>query len=427
MRVRLVLTQVLFSLVLMIFSDSVGSQTRPIDNHPPFEHAALEYLEKIPLQSRETARGYTESGYWTPVLDIAWYALVAWSLMRLKVPHRCLDFYQRRSKGQVIPRLLVIPTILLIMYALTWPLNLYDGFYRETVYGISNQSLGQWMIEHWISVVIATLIFTPLLLLIYAFMARIRRGLWVWLSAIMSAFMVLIIAITPLLIDPISNEFTPIPDDSLRADILSLASENGIEVEEIYTWNTSEQSTAMSAKVTGVLGSAQISISDNLLYGADPAQVRMVVAHEMGHLVMHHNLVLLGLFVPVIVLGTWLLLLLLRWILDKRRAQWGIEDISDVRALPILISLYFLVSSLMLPAINGAQRYIERKADRFALDLTKDPETFVQTLVTLPSLSKSDPGLVEEFIFFDHPSKQRRIEMGLRWQAGDRRLPVSTP
>src|SRR5262249_21275434 len=118
---------------------------------------------------------------------------------------------------------------------------------------------------------------------------RVNRKTWViWASAIYLSLASVYVVVTPIWIEPLTNHYVPLPDSALKQDILAMARANDVPVNNVYTANASRQSRLLNAHVSGVLGTARVSIDDTTLDGQYQPGVLAVVGHELGHYVMGH-------------------------------------------------------------------------------------------------------------------------------------------
>jgi STE24 endopeptidase len=310
---------------------------------------------------------------------------------------------------------------------LSFPLAVYTGFFREHRYGLSNQTFGPWFQERITALAVALVILGPLLVLLYAVFRRAPRTWWIWGSVVSLSTLALTSLIAPVFIMPLFNDYRPLSVPELKDPILAMARANGIPADEVYEFDASRQSKRISANVSGILGTMRISLNDNLLSRCTPQEIRSVMGHEMGHYVLNH--VYEGLlFFGVLLLAGFAFL---RW--GYRAAQrrwgerWGIGGIDDEAGLPLLaavLSVYFFFTT---PFINTFVRSNEAEADIFGLNATREPEGFAEIALKLSEYRKLDPGPIEEWIFFDHPSGRARIEMAMRWKAEQSPLQGNAP
>ena len=218
-------------------------------------------------------------------------------------------------------------------------------------------------------------------------------------------------------IEPIFNRYSELRDPVLRGPILSLARANGIPAEHVYVVDASKQSNRVSANVAGALGTTRIALNDNLLKRVSPAGVQAVMGHEMGHYVLHHVYKGLFYFGVVLVAGFAFLRFGFDRALARWGARWGVRGVADPAGLPlmaVLISIFFFV---LTPLNNTMIRTDEAEADIFGLNASRQPDGFAEVALILSEYRKLEPGPLEEWIFFDHPSGRNRILMAMRWKA----------
>ena len=225
------------------------------------------------------------------------------------------------------------------------------------------------------------------------------------------------VAIAPVYLEPVFNKFKPLAESPLKAEILSLARANGIPATNVYEFDASKQTKRMSAHVSGLFGTTQISMNDNLMTRASNEEIKAVLGHEMGHYVLNHvtkGLTQIGI---IIVVG----FAFLRWSFDKARsgfgAAWGIRDIGDVAGLPLLAALFSVYSFALTPVNNTLTRTMEAEADNYGVNASHQPDGFAQAALHLSEYRKMTPGPIEEFVFYDHPSGWNRIHRAMVWKA----------
>ena len=240
---------------------------------------------------------------------------------------------------------------------------------------------------------------------------------WWWMSALVTAVLVVGYAgVGPLVVDPLFHRFRPLEDRALASRVLELGREAGVRVDRVLVADASRRTRAVNAYFTGLGSTRRIVLYDTLVERFPPEEVALVVAHEIGHWKHHHLAKGLALGLAGVALGLWVG----QWFLGTWVAQgWG--GITG-RADPGLAApLYALVVTGMLAATvpaNWVSRRMETEADRTALELTRDPETFVRTEVRLGRENLADvvPPRWIEFLLYTHPANARRILMGEEWK-----------
>jgi STE24 endopeptidase len=217
-------------------------------------------------------------------------------------------------------------------------------------------------------------------------------------------------------IAPVFKTYTRLSDPSVRDPILSMARANGIAVDAVYVVDQSRQTTRISANVSGLLGTERISLNDNLLNRCSLPEIEAVVAHEIGHYVLHHGFKNVLMISIVAGIG----FAFVSWgfgRLNQHHPQWKIASVGDVAGLPLIALLFAVFQVLVMPISNTIIRSDEYEADIFGLNAARQPDAFAAVALKLGEYRKLDPGSIEEFIFFDHPSGRTRIYSAMRFKA----------
>jgi STE24 endopeptidase len=303
-----------------------------------------------------------------------------------------------------------------LVAVLTLPLTIYEGFIREHMYGLSNQSFLQWLGDFGIGFAVTFAATVLLLPLLYAAVRRSREGWWLWGAALAIALDVLVAVIWPVFIAPLFNHYSPLPESPLKAQILSLARANDVPAVNVWLVDASRQSNRVSANVSGFLGTTRITLNDNLLKQGNHDEVLAVMGHEMGHYVMGHVTREILLEALVILLGFAFLHFGFLWAVEAFGGIWQVRKVADVAGLPLLAGLGTLYLFLATPVTNSISRTIEYQADIFGLDAVRKPDAFATVILKLSTYRKLEPGAWEEVIFYDHPSGRTRIQTAMRWK-----------
>ncbi len=216
----------------------------------------------------------------------------------------------------------------------------------------------------------------------------------------------------PVVFEPIFNDFTPMRPGPLRTELLELAERDRVPVEDVLVADASRRTTALNAYVSGFGATRRIVVYDTLLR-APEREVALVVAHELGH--AKHDDVLHGTLLGALGSGLGVIVLFLLFGTVRRRT--GVTSITDPRAAGALMGLITLGSVLLGPAQNLISRHVEARADTHALDLTRDPATFVamQKRLALTNISDLSPDAVEYVLYASHPSAPQRIALARAW------------
>jgi STE24 endopeptidase len=368
-------------------------------------------------EKRARSDAYLEGGYWLTLWDLLYGLGVAWVLLGTRLSARMRDLAERLTRFRPLQTFLYAVQYILATALLSLPLGIYEGFFREHQYGMSNQTFaawgGEWLKGIGLGLVLGGLALTAL----YGVLRKAPRTWWLWGALVSLLFLVVGIALGPVFIEPMFNKYTELRDPALRDPILSLARANGIPAEHVYVVDASKQTKRVSANVAGLFGTTRIALNDNLLNRTSPAGVKAVMGHEMGHYVLHHVSKSILFFGVVLVAG----FAFLRWAFDRAAGRWGekwgLRGVADPAGLPLLLALFSLYGFVLTPVINTHIRTGESEADIFGLNAAREPDGMAEVALQLSEYRKLDPGPVEEWIFFDHPSGRNRISMAMRWKA----------
>ncbi|MDR3526553.1 MAG: M48 family metallopeptidase [Rhizomicrobium sp.] len=375
------------------------------------------YLAQIPAQKRARTDAYFEGGYVLQLVDLV-YGLAIAALLLWGGLSRRMSAYAGAVSGRRFwqaPIYVALYTVLTTVLAL--PLIIYEGFFREHQYGLSNQNFGQWAGEFAINFGVQLIASVVLLTVLYAAARAAKRSWWLWGAGITVVFMTIFIMIAPVYILPLTNHYTKLPDSGMRNAILSLARANAIPAQHVYVFDASKQSNRVSANVAGLFGTTRIALNDNLLNRCTPTEVLAVLGHEMGHYVMNH--------VTNFVIWLGLLILAGFWFVDKTYygitkvfgGKWTVGGIDDPAGLPLVMALISVFFFFATPLTNTMTRSQEIEADIFGLNAVRQPDAAAKVDLMLGDYRKLDPSRLEEIIFFDHPSGRNRILTAMRWKA----------
>jgi STE24 endopeptidase len=329
------------------------------------------------------------------------------------------DFAERITRFKPLQVTLYAVPYLLLTYVLSFPLNLYQNFYREHQYGLATQSFLPWFGEQLIGLGITLIGGTLLLIVLYAVFRRAPRTWWIWGTIVTVIFLFVGTFISPVYIEPLFNTYKPLADPKIREPILAMAQANQIPVTQVFEVDASRQTTRVSANVAGFLGTTRIALNDNLLKQCTVPEIRMVMAHEMGHYVLNHGAKLLTYSGIFILVGFALTRTLFDAAIRRWGDKWGIRGIADPAGLPLLVLILSTFIFVVTPFSNTVVRVTEREADAFGINTAREPDGMAQVALKLGTYRKLNPGPLEEFIFYDHPSGRSRIRMAMDWKAAN--------
>ena len=381
--------------------------------------ATRAWLDSVPADKRAKSDAYFEGGYWLILWNFLLAAAISIFLLASRLSARLRDFAERRTRFKALQVAIYAVAYFFVTSVLAFPLLVYQHFFREHQHGLATQDFGEWFVEQVKEFGLGVVGIPLLLMALYAVFRRAPRTWWLWGTAVVVSFQILGVLIAPLYIEPIFNKYKPLADGPVRESILTLARANQIPVQQVLEVDASRQTNRISANVAGFLGTTRIALNDNLLKRCTLPEIRAVMAHEMGHYVLNHMAKLLlnfGLLILIILALTkvFFAAALRRW-----GAAWQVRDLADPAGLPLLALSVATIAFVFTPLNNTIVRVAEVEADSYGLNSAREADGFAQVALKLGEYRKLDPGPLEEFIFFDHPSGRARIRMAMDWKAAN--------
>jgi STE24 endopeptidase len=407
--------------------DTAGKFSEPANDSPtlqrstPLDPAAATqaWLDSVPQDKREKSDAYFEGGYWLILWDYLVAAGISILLLSSRISGRLRDLSERLTKFKTVHVACYSVVYLVLVYVLSFPLNVYENFFREHQYGLATQTFPAWFREQLIGLGITLVGGTILLIVLYAVFRRAPKTWWIWGTAVAVVFSFFLLIIAPVFIEPLFNTYKPLTKPEISEPILVMARANQIPVKQVFEVDASRQTTRVSANVSGILGTTRIALNDNLLKQCTLPEIRAVMAHEMGHYVLNHGpklLTYLGIFIFI---GFALTRVLFEAAVRRWGHKWDVRGIADPAGLPLLALIFSTLMFLATPFLNTVVRVTEREADAFGINTAREPDGMAKVALKLGTYRKLNPTPLEEFIFYDHPSGRARIRMAMDWKAAN--------
>jgi Zn-dependent protease with chaperone function len=287
------------------------------------------------------------------------------------------------------------------------PLAFYSGFLLERRYDLSNETLRAWLRDQAKSFGLGLLLAGATASLVYWLLRLLPHG-W-WLAAGL-AFALLIVGLTnlaPVLLLPLFYPVRPLARDGLRVRLIALAERAGAQVLGAYEWGLASKTKKANAALAGLGATRRILVSDTMLAEYSDEEIEVVLAHELAHhvhgdiwkgIVFESALIVAGFYLASRMLGALV-------------GPLGLRDATDVAGLPLLLFAAGGVSLVTVPVAHAMSRGFERSADRFALDLTRNPSAFISAIRRLgaQNLAEEHPSKIVQWLFYSHPPIRERI------------------
>lgn len=296
---------------------------------------------------------------------------------------------------------------------LTFALSVYSGWWLPRRYGVSIQTFRGWL-RDWLVGNLVGLGFGLLAVeAVYALLLALPSWWWLVAGALYLLVVVVLANLGPVLLLPLFYKLTPLAPSPLTERIEELARRAGTRVRGVYSMNLSAKTTAANAALMGLGNTRRIVLGDTLLNRYTPREIEVIFAHELGHHV-HGD-------VPRLVVGqsvvTLVGLYLASLVLAAGSAALGYNGIADVATMPLLALILGAFGVVTTPLLNAYSRHVENRADRYALDTTRDRDAFVDAMLRLANqnLAEVEPPAWVETIFYDHPSIGSRVRKAEAW------------
>lgn len=283
-------------------------------------------------------------------------------------------------------------------------------------YGLSTRSWAGWVADVGRELLVGAVLSALVVLVVVALARRAPRWWWASGAGAVAGLVVAVSFAYPVVVEPVFNRFTPLAAGPLRDDLLALAERDGVRVDDVLVADASRRTSALNAYVSGFGGTRRIVVYDTLLATASPADVELVVAHELGHAQRRDVLAgtLLGALGAAAAVCAVALLLSWRPLLERA----GADGPGDPRVVALVLALVAVGTLLVAPVSNLVSRRVEARADVHALDLTRDPAAFAdaQQRLALSNLADLDPHPLAVALFATHPGTTERLALAREWE-----------
>lgn len=370
------------------------------------------YIDSLGPEALQKAADYTNASHWMLLWGFIVSAFVTWIIVRTGILDRVAAKLEKR--GWSLRTWLVGLTYFLTSAIIGLPWGIYQEWGFEKSYGRTSQPLSDFLMQDAIGTVISSLLGALFFLGIYALIRKAGKRWWLWSGGLAAFAGAAAMILSPVLIEPLFNEYKPLQDGPVKAALVDMAAEAGIPADRIFVYDGSRQSNNFTANVSGLFGSKRIAISDVALKGASLDEVKAVTGHEIGHYVSGHIWRMVGVLV---LLSIAFFFLADRLFPRFARAFGSNAGIGDPQGLPVLIFIVGLLSLLAQPVMNAVVRQGEREADNYSLRHVNLPDALASALVKTAEYRYPRPSALQEAIFYTHPSVEWRVRNAMEWKA----------
>jgi STE24 endopeptidase len=349
-------------------------------------------------------------------------ALSAMFLLVLIVTGRSVSLRETAASaahGSLFLTVIIYVVLLaLLSEALQLPLAFYQGVTLERRYGLSTQTTAHWWVDR-LKANAVGLVFAVIGALIICYLLRWSPAKW-WIASALCFVLILVLLaqLMPVLLLPIFYTIRPLQRETLAERLVSLAQRAGARVLGVFEWQLSDRTRKANAVLTGIGRTRRILISDTLLTEHSDDEIEVILAHELAHHVHHDIWKGIAFETALLALGLYLT----DRVLDASIGRFGLAGKTDVAVLPILVLTGGAVSMLLLPLANALSRAHERRADRYALDMTKNAAAFNSAMKRLgaQNLAEERPSRLVQWLFYSHPPISARLDAARAWESRHR-------
>jgi STE24 endopeptidase len=330
---------------------------------------------------------------------------------------RLRDAAQRTTRRASLQDALVAVQFLAIVLALGLPVEVFAGFVRYREAGLSHAGFWPWLYDYVLQWAVDLVFYV---VGIVAIVALIRRQPRAWPALATIVYVALYATYTlasPIFIEPLFNQYTQLPDGPARDRILSLARANGVPADGVYVKDASRQSVILNASVSGIAGTARITLDDNTVQTTPPAELEMVMAHEIGHYVLRHVFKETVFFGLVMAAGFVFIAWALRALVARHGERWLLSGVGDAATIPLLWFLVALWGFVSMPVNNSITRADEAEADLYGLNASQQPLGLAEFMLRDADVRPLAPTRFVEWALYTHPAPASRIATAMRWRA----------
>ncbi len=358
------------------------------------------------------AQAYTAGNHWVLLAGVGVSLLVAFIMVRLRLLDRIAAMLEKR--GTFLSTWVVSGAFFLISAIISLPWVIYTDWGRQRAYDLSQQPLGDFLGQMAISEAITLVVGGLFLTGVYALIRRTGERWWMWSGGLAGVATLLALLAGPTLIEPLFNDYKPVPPGEVRAALEEIADDVNITHDRIFMYDGSRQSDRFTANVSGIGPTARIAISDVALKQASIPEVRAVTGHEAGHYKLGHIWRYVIIF-PLLAMAFFFLLN--RLFAPTARALGSDARLSEPRGLPVFAAVGSVLGLLVTPITNTITRVGEAEADQYSLENVNEPDALASALLKTAEYRYPRPSALQEALFYTHPPVEKRALMAMEWKA----------
>ena len=403
---------------------SAPVQMQQLQAHPqPQELKVTEY--SLPPDKLAKAEALYQTRTVLYLFGMVFGIVVLCILLKLRVAPAFRDLAERVSKNSFLQTLIFVPLLTLLIAIISLPIDIYEQ-HISRAYGLSVQSWASWAGDWCKAEGVSLIILVPVVFGLFQVIRKSPQRWWFYFWLLTLPFLVLLIFVAPVILDPLFNKFEPLENKQplLVSEIEKVTHRGGLSIprDRMFEMEASEKVTTYNAYVTGIGATKRVVVWDNTSRDLTIPETLFVFGHEMGHYVLNHVYKGLAFFAAIMLVGFWLgrrivLAMLARW-----GGAWHIRGINDLAALPVLMLALSLLSLVGEPIGNAFSRHIEHQADIYGLEVTHGlfPNNNQVAASAFQKLGEKSydyptPNPLLVFWSYSHPSIPDRIQFALHY------------
>ena len=355
--------------------------------------------------------------------------VVLWVVLRLRVAPLFRDCAERVTKNRFAQTLIFVPLLMILIALTSLPLEIYEH-HVSLAYGLSVQGWGSWAGDWLKGEAVFVVIAIAAVFALFWVIGRSPRRWWFYFWLLTLPFVVLLVFVAPVILDPLFNTFVPLEktEPRLVRAIGEVAQRGGLDIppDRMFEMKASDKVTTYNAYVTGIGATKRVVVWDNTARDMTTPEILFVFGHEMGHYVLNHIYKGLAFFAAMSFAGFWLGRKIAIAMLQRWGNKWRIRSIHDLAALPVFLLTVALLTVVSEPIESAFSRHLEHQADIYGLEVTHGlfPDNRQVAADSFQKLGeKSDdyptPNHFLVFWSYDHPTIQQRIRFALHYNPWD--------
>jgi STE24 endopeptidase len=353
------------------------------------------------------------------IIDTAYSLLVLLALLALGIAAKYRDWAERVSKYRFVQALIFMPLFMLTLTVLGLPMDAYQQHISRE-YGLSVQGWGSWFGDVAKGQAVSLIILTFAIWGITTLIRKSPRRWWFYTWLVAVPFLIFLIFLAPLIIDPLFNDFEPLDKSNpqLVDAIEQVTKRGGLEIprDRMFLMKASEKVTTLNAYVTGFGPSKRVVVWDTTIKNATTPETLFVFGHEMGHYVLNHVVIGIAATAVGLFIGFYVLYRIANWAFPRFQQRWHMHELSDWAAVPMLFLIFSILGLVSQPIGSAFSRQLEHNADIYGLEVThginpNSQEAAAHAFQVLGELSLSYPHPSDFYVFWyaDHPPIRDRV------------------